>query len=442
MNDNDRKAPGWPGIPPTWAASSKCGVGTSLSASSQVWFTLNSGIITEVYHPHVDEACLRDLGFIVTCGKDFFSEERIDTEHQVSYLAHGVPAYRLVNTCKQGRYRIEKEIVTDPERAVVLQKVRFVVLKGNPADYHLYVLMAPHLADAGYGNTARVGDYKGVEMFFAQKAGFALALAATTPWLRRSVGFSGVSDGYNDLKQNKELINLYHLAENGNVACIGEMALPPDGGECIVALGFGQIEEEAANRVRGSLFDGFEGAKAAYIGEWEAWQKGLTAMEGQASYPGDLYRISTAVMCVHQEKHVPGGMIASLSSPWGFCKSDDDIGGYHLVWTRDLVETAGGLLAAGAFSEVRRILRYLQSTQESDGHWPQNMWLYGTAFWNGIQMDETAFPILLADMARRQGVLSATDAARFWPMVRQATFHPRGGDLRAACRGRCGGPVR
>ncbi|MBN1668074.1 MAG: hypothetical protein JW862_13355, partial [Anaerolineales bacterium] len=116
----------------------------------------------------------------------------------------------------------------------------------------------------------------------------------------------------------------------------------------------------------------------------------------------------------------PGGLIASLSIPWGFNKGDEDMGGYHLVWPRDLVEAAGGLLAIGAYGEARRVLCYLQDTQEADGHWPQNMWMDGTPYWTGIQMDETAFPILLVDLARRKGALDDAALARFWPMVRQA----------------------
>jgi GH15 family glucan-1,4-alpha-glucosidase len=48
------------------------------------------------------------------------------------------------------------------------------------------------------------------------------------------------------------------------------------------------------------------------------------------------------------------------------------------------------------------------------------MWLNGTAYWSGIQMDETAFPILLIDLAQREGALSADELERFWPMVRRA----------------------
>jgi hypothetical protein len=40
-------------------------------------------------------------------------------------------------------------------------------------------------------------------------------------------------------------------------------------------------------------------------------------------------------------------MIASLSIPGGEAKRDEDRVGYHLVWTRDMVNSAIGLLASG-----------------------------------------------------------------------------------------------
>ena len=112
-----------------------------------------------------------------------------------------------------------------------------------------------------------------------------------------------------------------------------------------------------------------------------------------AAHP--LIDFSAAVLRVHESKHFRGGVIASLSIPWGFSKGDDDLGGYHLVWPRDLVETAGGFLAAGAQHDARRVLRFLQVTQDADGHWCQNMWLDGSPYWTGIQMDEAALPVLL-----------------------------------------------
>ena len=156
MTDSSRDAPGWPGIPPRWTTSAKTGLGTSLRPSSRVWFTLSHGILNEVYYPRVDQACLRDLGLIVTDGQSFFSEEKRDSASVTTWIEPGVPAFGLLNTCRSGRYRIEKEIVTDPRRDVVLQQVRFVPLLGTLLDYHLYVLLAPHLGNHGSGNTAFV----------------------------------------------------------------------------------------------------------------------------------------------------------------------------------------------------------------------------------------------------------------------------------------------
>jgi glucoamylase len=154
-------APGWPGLPARWTSSAKSGVGTAVSRDSRVWFTLSHGILNEIYYPRVDHACTRDFGFIVTDGHTYFSEEKRDARSETSQVAPGIPAYRIHNTSADGRYRIEKEILTDPWRDVVLQRVRFVPLQGTLADFHLYGLLAPHLANAGAGNTAWVGDYKG-----------------------------------------------------------------------------------------------------------------------------------------------------------------------------------------------------------------------------------------------------------------------------------------
>src|SRR3546814_7853057 len=59
-----------------------------------------------------------------------------------------------------------------------------------------------------------------------------------------------------------------------------------------------------------------------------------------------------------------------------------------------------------------QVIRYLQAIQEADGHWPQNCWLDGTAYWNGVQLDECAFPILLVDLAWREGALTKAELRR------------------------------
>src|SRR5713101_4860085 len=109
-------APGWPGIAPRWTSSAKSGVGTALNQHSKVWFTISHGILNEVYYPRVDHACTRDMGFIVTGARGFVSEEKRHARHEIATLAEGVPAFRVTNTCRHGRYRIEKEILADPMR--------------------------------------------------------------------------------------------------------------------------------------------------------------------------------------------------------------------------------------------------------------------------------------------------------------------------------------
>jgi glucoamylase len=424
----DIGAPGWPGIPPRWTSSSKSGVGTALGSDSRLWFTLSHGIVNEIYYPRLDQACTRDMGLIVTADAGFFSEEKRHAESRVTTPHHGVPAYSVVNTCRHGRYRIEKQFVTDPRRDVLLQRTRFVALGGMEADYRLYVLLAPHLGNGGSGNVAWTGDYKGVPMLFAERGGRALALACSVPWGIRSAGFVGVSDGWQDLRRHGRLTSSYTRADNGNVALTGEIDRAADE-TFVLALGFGGNASEAAQFALGSLADGFDKAQDEYVRQWRTWHESLLPLEYHG-ISADLLPTSAAVLRTHESKRFRGALIASLSIPWGFAKGDDDLGGYHLVWPRDLVQTAGALVAIGACEEVRRVLNYLRVTQEADGHWPQNMWLDGTPYWDGVQMDEVALPILLVDLARRENAIGPEDEAGLWPMVRRAAgFIARNGPV-------------
>jgi glucoamylase len=426
MADEDAiEPPGAPGLPARWTSSAKSGVGTALTASSRIWFTISHGILNEIYYPRVDIACTRDMGLIVTDRNGYFSEEKRDADHEVNMIEEGIPAFCLVNSSTDGRYRIKKKIVTDPRRDALLQQISFEALQGAITDYHLFVLIAPHLVNAGGDNTAWVGDYKGTPMLFATgRHGVSLALASSEPWLARSVGFVGVSDGWQLLSRNGALDARYRRAENGNVALCGEIDLAANRGCVLLALGFGGRAEEAGFRALSSLQDGFEAACHLYVDGWRAWQKNLHQLDRPAARSNrNTYRVSTAVLETHYAVAFPGAVIASLSIPWGFNKGDEDLGGYHLVWPRDLVETAGAFLAAGAVDEAKSTLAYLMSIQEAEGHWSQNVWLDGKPYWGGVQMDECAFPILLADMLRRGGHLTATEQKRFVPMVERAAAY-------------------
>ncbi len=422
MNRNEKFAFGWPGIDARWTSSAKGGVGTALNASSKVWFSINQGILNEIYYPQVDQACTKDMGLIVTDGKDFFSEEKTHTSHLIKTVAEGIPGYHVTNSCNQHHYRIEKEIISDPSRDTVLQRIQFFPTNKKRKDLKLFMLLAPHLGNFGSCNTAWVGDYKGLPMLFAQRGDVSLALVCSVPWKKGSAGFVGTSDGWQDLMLHKEMAWEFERAENGNVALIGEVDLEETkGNSFVIALGFGRNPQEAGQRARASIFESFETCKSRFINEWEEWQKKLFSFDkGKKTLDPKYFKISASMLKSHESKRHPGALIASLSIPWGYNRGDDDLGGYHLVWPRDMVQTAGGLLAAKAFDDARRVLTYLMITQEEDGHWTQNMWLDGSPYWSGIQMDQTALPIMLVDLVNREIKLPESDLKHFWPMIKKA----------------------
>jgi glucoamylase len=416
-NSSGQVAPGHPGIAGHWTSSSKSGVGTAVTSQSRLWFTVSHGIINEIYYPNIDRADTRDFQLLVTDGSDFFSEEKRDTEHKIEPLAQGVPGYPLTNLCKRDRYRIVKTVVVDSAREVLLQRIKFEPLQGSMKDYRLYALLAPHVNDQGQGNNGWLGDYKGIPMLFGQRDNIVLALACSVPLLGRSCGYVGRNDGWSDISKHKRMTWFYPRAVDGNIALTAEIDLQACGGDFCLALGFGETPAEAGQRTRATLLEKHDCVVNRYVDDWQRVQNSFLDLGGAQRHGFDAYRVSMAVLRTHESKRFPGGLIASLSIPWGASKGDHDVAGYHVVWPRDLVQAAGGLLAGGDSDSARRTLFYLMSTQDADGHWPQNMWLDGTQYWNGIQMDGAGFVILLADLLRRTGELSAINP---WPTVRAA----------------------
>ncbi len=416
--DYIREAPGRPGAPPRWAHGSKTAGGTSRSDASLVWFTIGRGVLNEVYYPRIDSPCTRDMYLMVTGPAGFFSDEREDAEHRVEWIEEGVPAFVVTSTCRKGHYRLEKTILSDDRLNVVLQQTRFTALKGPASEYHVFAYVNPHLAAHGSGNTAWIGRYKGQIALFAERGDLALALLCSSGFTSASAGFVGKSDGPDDLRKSGRLNRTYIRAAQGNVALVGEVNLSSTS-EFTLGLGFGLGSGEAAYHASGGLQRDFTDTRALFINGWREWQSSLLPLNDIGGR--DLYRASTATLMAHANKSIPGA-VASLAIPWGDHRGDDDLlqGAYHLVWSRDLIQHGGGLLAAGAHADAKQLLDYLKATQEPDGHWPQNMWVSGEPFWDGIQVDQAAQPILLTDLALREGALEAGDREQFWPMVRKA----------------------
>ena len=411
-------APGKPGSPSRWTSSQKTGVGTAPTTRSRAWFTLSHGIVNEVYFPNVDKPNTRDFQFIVTDGKSFFSEEKRDTEHHCENIKIGVAGYRILNKCKKGLYEIEKTVFCNPYSSTLIQKVSFKNL--SKRNLKLFLLCAPHIYGYGSKNNAKIQTYKGVKYLSAYRKHIHLAIGCNNPFKKLSCGYVGSSDGWTLLKKDKDLINEYTQALDGNIALCAEIDLETSMGDFEVALSFGTSFDEAAKEAKATFSHNIEHLMKKYIEGWDDIIQKRPSIHFFNSKIKALYDTSVMVLNTHLGKIVPGNVIASLSIPWGSSKGDNDLGGYHLIWPRDLVEIAGGFLASGEPERARLILHFLESVQEEDGHWAQCLWHSGKPYWSNIQMDETALPILLAGVLKKKKELRWFDP---WPMVQKATLY-------------------
>jgi glucoamylase len=396
---------GAPGMEPRWTSSVKDAVGTAYAASSRIWFTCSHGILNEIYHPTIDRAQVRDMGFLISDGETFAHEEKRDLKIKFEYIHPEALGVRYVNRDPEGRYSLTKEIICDPHHSVVLQRVQLAGHANLIPRLKVYALLAPHLNGGGAGNSARVVDIAGRKMFLAWKDEWSLVTAASCGYARMSCGFVGVSDGWRDLMLGDLRMDWeFGSATDGNIALMGELDLsglirPGDEGESLVeftvAIGIGSGHHTAAQKTLGALAAPYEDQRRRFI---EQWQRAANPewLCQKAQDGGLLMRASHNVLLAHEDKTYSGAFVASASIPWGQAKGDDDLGGYHLVWTRDMVQTASALLACGRAETARRALVYLACTQQPDGGFAQNFWIDGTAYWSGKQLDEVAFPIILA----------------------------------------------
>ena len=410
---------GRPGIHPRWTHGGKDGVGTAYAASSQIWFTLWNGIVTEVYYPTVDRPQLRDLQYLITDGKSFFHEEKRHLKSQFQRLSDHTLGYRCTNSDPEGRYSVVKEIITDPHLPCVLQRTRLTGDELFLSQLKLYALCAPHLEVGGWGNNGYVAELDGRKILMAQKQGTWLALAATVPFTRVSCGYVGRSDGWTDLADNFQLDWQFDHATDGNIALTGELAVSGHR-EFTLGLAFGDTQHHAITTLLQALGIPFDEHHKRYTQQWDRTSAHQLPLEKVSSDKGNLYHSSFSLLLAHEDKSYPGALIASLSIPWGEARGDQDQGGYHLVWTRDMVSSASALLAAGENTTPLRALIYLAVSQQEDGGFSQNFWVNGNPYWRGIQLDEVAFPILLALRLSQYNALQDFDP---YPMILKAASY-------------------
>ncbi len=424
----DQHAFGGPGIEPRWTRSDKDAVGTAYSASSRIWFTLAAGIVSEVYYPTIDRPQIRDLQFLITDGETFFHDERRHMASHVEQLAAGALGYRVTNTCRERPYRIIKEIIADPHYACLLIRTRLEADEALLPRLRLFALLAPHLEGGGQGNSGSLAEVAGYRVMMAHKGQTWLSLGASVPLLARSCGYVGASDGWTDLADNYQMDWQFETATDGNISLMAQLDLS-NAQEFTLAMSFGTSAHDAQTTLVQSLGLPFAKHRERFVEQWHRVCAHVKPLEHVTFDHGSLYRRSHSLLLAHEDKHFAGAMIASLSIPWGESKGDEDLGGYHLVWPRDLVQSSTGLLASGNTDASYRSLVYLASSQTATGGFHQNFWIDGDPYWTGIQLDEVSFAILLAHRVKVAGALHDFDP---YPMVlRAAAFLVREGPATA-----------
>ena len=419
MNDVQKSvtgtAFGGPGMEPRWSHSNKEGVGTAYHTASRAWFTISHGIVNEVFCPTVDTPNTRDLQLLITDGETFCHEEKRDLHHEIEMPERGALFYKLTNSDRNGRYRLIKHVLTDPHHAALLIHTRLEIMDESlRGTLKLFALLAPHLDGHGWDNRGAWLNMASRTLLHAERENVHLIFGCDHGFSRRSVGYVGTSDGWTDLfKGNFKMDWEFSSAGPGNIALFGEVNLtgtsdsekprPPlqDGGhgaEFVLGVTFGDSAVSASAKLLQSFSISFDRHRSAFVKQWQRAAAGPDDEKGIAENTGDgggMWRLSRAVLLAHEDKNFQGAMVASLSTPWGETKSDDDAGGYHLVWTRDLVQSASALLATGQAGTPFRALLWLSCIQLPDGSFPQNSWVDGRPYWKEIQLDEMAAPILL-----------------------------------------------
>jgi glucoamylase len=396
-------APGGPGNDAHWRSAAKKGFGTANTLASKVWFTLNDGVMTEVFYPTLDVPNVQTLQLVVVQGGKVQTESE-DTVHRTDVLDSRALSFRQVNTAENGAYTITKTYAADPARSSVLVEVEFRWNHAGPCHCSLYVYYDPSLNNSGMHDSAWVeGGW-----LVAADGDKASALMVSAGLVDQTNGFLGTSDGLTQLQRTGS-ITRYQRAMDGNVVQMARVQLPlatprptqRSTARFTIVLAFGRSPYEAIRNGKASAIKGFEAVQAEYQRGWHGYGRTLRSVRPEHQ---QQFNMASSVLKALEDKTYRGAMIASPSVPWGGGPNANEptISGYHAVWSRDLYHVGTAFMAMGDRASAKRALDYLFNVQQkSDGSFPQNSWVDGRAIGGGLQMDQVGFPIILAYQLER-----------------------------------------
>jgi glucoamylase len=409
-------APGAPGAVEQALAADKSGFGTSTTGAGKVWFTVQKeGGLGEIFWPAIDAPSARALELVVADGRGHALRASDADRVQTTLTDARSLTFRQTFT-ERGAWRLTATYVTDPARASVLIDLRLGVMDGRR--HGVYAVYDPSLSNTRNDDSGRTEGEALVATDDTTQS--ASALAGAPALEATSSGFRATSDGWTDLLADGRLDWRYSSAVSGNVVQTALTALTgrPGHTQATLALAFGEDATAALAGARASLRRGFADAARRYAQGWHEYLGGLK--DPPASLGGaqerTVYRVSVMTLAASEDKTYRGAYVASPTSPWAFGR-DDPSAPYHLVWSRDLYQIATGLIAAGDSAGANRALDFLfELQQKPDGSFPQNSRVDGTPVWGGLQLDEVAFPIVLAHQ------LGRTDAETWSHVKRAADF--------------------
>jgi glucoamylase len=439
-------APGAPGAEPFWAYAGKTGIGTSFEqyqaghysdnaatgVVSKVWFSIAKGMITETMFGLIHQAQIKDMQFVVT-GKDFTVTEADELDITIDYLykdAQGRPlslAYKVISKDKQGRFTLEKHIFTDPDGQTLFVRS---VFNTDLAGVKAYVVVNPYIDNNGLDDFAKTTE-RGL---VAWQDDNYLTLQSSTALSLKTVGFTGISDGLNELKSTQSLNTVYGNTgeQSGNISMLAELGNISKNTTFDLALSFAHTEQESAAQGAKTLAKGYQSVLDSYNGKGAAlgWQDYLQSlaplnkMSEQTADNGKLLYTSAMVLKAQEDKTHAGALIASLSNPWGETVSaKTGSTGYKAVWVRDFYQVAMALMAMGDPATAKTAFEYLEKVQVNNktpgnngdtGWFLQKTHVDGELEWVGVQLDQTAMPIMLAWKLHQANVLSDTELKEWY----------------------------
>ena len=383
-----------------WPDAGKEGVGTAITLDSKVWFTLRRGVLSEVYYPFVDVANVQSLQFVVVNTKTGEVEtESENAKHEVYPL--GGLTFRQINLAHSGKWSISKTYITDPQRHTVLIDVSFTSREAVA----LYVRYDPSLANSGmgdvgfgqiyhddndvYGNAALLAFNQGQPGVVSQLASSALLATGGLDEMRTD--YAGPDEWLERLKTKVDTPAQTSRTQPGNIVQTARIRRPS---RFTLALGFGEKMNLALSNAALSLGKGFRQTQREYEAGWRNYLKTLPRVA--PAYQAQ-FNMAAMILRAHEDKLRRGANVASLSVPWNDNANEIGGSGYHAVWARDLYQVATAYLALNDKAAAERALDYLlQKQQRADGAFPRNSWVDGRPTDGGLQLDQVAYPLILA----------------------------------------------